>query len=125
MLVSINTKSFALTFLQDFPEIIDGSVLFGEFERGCIVYESVDGRRFSRHDFYHHGDRHAGREPVRIEYDVGNDTGFCEWHVLRRPLLRTDSLLTGPAGKFVPDTGISLKEFDPRFRKVIFFVGTT
>lgn len=63
----------------------------------------MDGGGFSGHYFDHHGDCHSGGEAVRVENDVGDETGFREREVFGGPFLGADAFLTGAAGEFVTD----------------------
>ena len=62
---------------------------------GCrILRETVHCPGLPCHALHQHSDRHSTRERVRVDNHVRLHSAFRKWHIHRRPLLRTDTLLT-------------------------------
>jgi hypothetical protein len=63
-------------------------------ERCRILSEPMHGTCFACHALNQHTNSHSTRKRMGVDYDIRLETTFAERHVYRRPLLRTDTLLT-------------------------------
>ena len=79
----------------------DGDLLEGR----RVLREAVHRAGLAGHALHQHANRHAGRERVRVDDDVGLHPALRERHVDGGPLLRADAFLPVPRRELVANHG--------------------
>lgn len=70
-------------------------------ERCGVLCQAVHGGGFPSHALNQHTDRHATRESMWVDYDIGLYSAFAKGHVDHWPFLGADAFLSVPRREFV------------------------